>query len=113
MAAVEQADFHPLVRLDVGDELRADGFPRGSALHEVVLDHPLVAPGHEDEVLDPGLPGLVDHVLQHRTVDHRHHLLGHRFGGRQKPGAETRHGKHRLANAFHARPIDRHQVVNP
>ena len=42
----------------------------------MVLDHPLVAAGDEDEMLDARLARLVDHVLQDRPVDDRQHLLG-------------------------------------
>src|SRR5712671_2120883 len=38
---------------------------------EVVLDDALVAARDEDEMLDAGLTGLVDHMLDQRTVDHR------------------------------------------
>jgi len=56
---------------------------------EMILDHPLVAAGHEDEVLDPGIARLVDHVLDDRAVDYCQHFLGHGLGGRQEPGAEA------------------------
>ena len=80
---------------------------------EMVLDDPLVAACDEDEMLDPGVLGLVDDVLENRAVDDRHHLLGHRLGGRQEPGPQSSHGKHRLANAFHARSINLGTVVKP
>ena len=50
----------------------------------------------------PGFPGLVDDVLEHGPVDHRHHLLGNRFGGRQEPRAEAGDGKYGFADRFHA-----------
>ncbi len=56
---------------------------------EMVLDHALVAPGDEDEVLDAGLPGLVDHILDQRLVDDGQHFLRHRLGGGQDAGAEA------------------------
>ena len=49
----------------------------------------LVAAGDEDEMLDAGFARLVDRVLDQRPVDDRQHLLGHRLGGRQEPGAEA------------------------
>ncbi len=58
-------------------------------LVEMILDHALVAPGDEDEVLDAGLPGLVVHVLDQRLVDDGQHFLRHRLGGGQDAGAET------------------------
>src|SRR6202030_1989868 len=73
---------------------------------EMVLDDALVAAGDEDEMLDAGLTGLVDHVLDQRPVDHRQHLFRHGLGRRQEPGAETGHGKNRLAYGLHAGPFD-------
>ena len=88
-------------------------------LVEMVLDDALVAPGDEDEMLDPGLAGLVDGVLDQRPVDDRQHLLGHGLGGRQEAGAETRNRKYRGSNALsHSclflvfRPGDK-QSLNP
>jgi hypothetical protein len=68
---------------------------------EMVLDDALVAAGDEDEMLDAGLARLVDHVLDERPVDHRQHLLRHRLGGRQEPGAQPGDGENSLANRFH------------
>ena len=70
---------------------------------EMILDHALVAAGDEDEMLDPGFARLVDHVLDDRPVDYREHLLGHRLGGGQKPGAEARNREHSLANRRHGK----------
>ena len=56
---------------------------------EMVLDHALVAAGDEDEMLDAGLPGLVDHILDQRLVDDGQHFLRHRLGGGQDAGAEA------------------------
>ena len=44
-----------------------------SSIHpvEMVLDHALVAAGDEDEMLDAGFLGLVDHILDQRLVDDR------------------------------------------
>ena len=60
---------------------------------------PLLRPGDEDEMLDAGLAGFVDDVLDQRPVDHRQHLLGHGFGGGQEPGTKPGHGKHSFANS--------------
>jgi hypothetical protein len=65
---------------------------------EVVLDDALVAPGDEDEVFDAGRPGLVDHVLDHGSVDDRQHLLGHRLGRGQEPRTEAGDGEHGFAD---------------
>ena len=56
---------------------------------EMVLDHALVAAGDEDEMLDAGLLGLVEHVLDQRLVDDGQHFLRHRLGGGQDAGAEA------------------------
>ncbi len=48
---------------------------------EMILDDTLVASGDKDEMLDAGLPCLVDDVLDHRPVDDGQHLLGHGLGG--------------------------------
>ena len=58
-------------------------------LVEMVLDHALVAAGDEDEMLDAGLLGLVDHILDQRLVDDGQHFLRHRLGGGQDAGAEA------------------------
>ena len=63
---------------------------------EMVGDHVLVAPGDEDEMLDPRLARFIDHVLDDRTVDHGQHFLRDRFRGGQETGAETGDGKKRL-----------------
>src|SRR5712691_2320811 len=70
-------------------------------LVEVILDHPLVAAGDEDEVLDTGGHRLVDHMLDQRPVDHRQHLLGHRLGGRKEAGPEAGDRENGFANRFH------------
>ena len=70
---------------------------------EMILDHTLVAAGHEDQMFDAGLVGLVHDVLDQRPVDHRQHFLRHGLGRRQEPGAETGNGKDGFADAGHAR----------
>ncbi len=73
-------------------------------LVEMILDDALVASGDEDEVLDAGLARLIDRELDDRPVDNGEHLLGHRLGGGQEPGAEAGDGKHGfLEGAFHDR----------
>ena len=67
---------------------------------EMILDHALVAAGDEDEMLDAGFPGLVDHILDQRLVDDGEHFLRHRLGGGQDAGAEAGDRKHGFAD-FH------------
>ena len=54
---------------------------------EVVLDGPLLAAGHDDDLLDAGGHRLLDRVLDDRLVDERQHLLRLRLGRRQEAGA--------------------------
>ena len=67
----------------------------------MVLDHALVAPGDENEMLDPGLARLVDDVLHDRAVDDGEHLLRDRLRGGEKTGAETGDGEDGFADALH------------
>ena len=64
----------------------------------MVFDDVLAAAGDEDELLDPGFPGLLDRVLDDRLVDHRQHLLGHGLGGGQEAGAHAGDGKNGFAD---------------
>ena len=72
----------------------------------MVGDHALVAAGDEDEVLDPRLARLVDHILQRRPVDDGQHLLRHGLGGGEEAGAEAGHGKDRFAERIYHRPFE-------
>ena len=67
---------------------------------EVILDDALVAPGDEDEVLDPRLARLIHRILDQRPVHHGQHFLGHGLGGRKEPRAKTGNGKHGGADAL-------------
>ena len=67
---------------------------------EMILDDRLIAPGHEDKMLDSGLARFLDDMLKDRAIDDGQHLLGNRFGGREKPCSQTGDGKNSLANAF-------------
>ena len=69
---------------------------------EVILDYVLVAARHEYEVLNAGILCLIDHVLEHRSVDHSQHLLRHRLGSWQKSSAKTCDREHGFADfTFH------------
>src|SRR5690606_17144135 len=70
-------------------------------LVEMILDHSLVAPGDENEVLDSGRARLVDDMLDHRPIDDGQHLLRHGLGRGKKAGAEAGHRENRLADALH------------
>ncbi|MNY15554.1 hypothetical protein D3C86_1487740 [compost metagenome] len=67
---------------------------------EMVLDHALVAPGDEDEMLDTGLARLVHGVLDQRAVHHGQHFLGHGLGCRQETGSQTCDWKHGCTDTF-------------
>jgi len=54
---------------------------------EVILDRPLLAAGHDDDLLDAGFDGLFYAVLNNRPVDQRQHLLWLRLRCRQEPCA--------------------------
>ena len=64
---------------------------------EMVDQRGLAAAGDEAELLDPGGAGLIDRILDERTVHDREHFLGHGFGGRQEPGSQTGDGQYRFA----------------
>ena len=66
----------------------------------MILDHRLVAAGHENEMLNPRLARFIDHVLKNWPVDDGQHLLWDRFGCRQKPRAETGDGQHGFTDGF-------------
>ena len=67
---------------------------------EVILDHRLVAAGHENEMLNPRFARLIDHMLKNRPVDDGQHLLWDRFGRRQKARAKSGDGQHGFADGF-------------
>src|SRR5882724_1178977 len=69
---------------------------------EMILDDALVTSGDEDEMLDAGLPRLVNDVLDHRPVDDRQHFLGHGLGGGQESGPQAGNGEDSLTDRFHA-----------
>ena len=61
---------------------------------EVVLQAALAPARDDQDVGDPVLGGFLDHVLDGRLVDERHHLLGLGLGGGEEPGAEAGGGDH-------------------
>ena len=71
---------------------------------EVILDRPLLAAGHDDDLLDAGSDCFLDRVLDNRLVDEGKHLLGLGLGGRKEPGAPTRSRKDSLADAHLPQP---------
>ena len=68
---------------------------------EIVLDHRLVATGHEHDVLDTGFERLVDRILDDRPVDDRQHFLRHRLGRRQESRSKPRHRYDCLPDFLH------------
>jgi hypothetical protein len=83
-----------------GFAARFEGVLELELLVEMVLDDALVTAGDEDEVLDAGLAGLIDRVLDQRAVDDRQHFLRHGLGGRKEAGTKARNRKHRSPNPF-------------
>jgi hypothetical protein len=69
---------------------------------KVIFNDPFVAAGHENEVFDSGLAGLVNDMLDKRPIDDRQHFLRHSLSGRQKPGAEAGYGEDGFADRVHA-----------
>src|SRR5262249_56941757 len=67
---------------------------------EMVLEGTLVAAGDEDEFFDAGGQALLDGVLDQRPVDDCQHLLGHRLGGGQESGTQSRHRQDGFADAL-------------
>ena len=65
----------------------------------MILDDRLIASCHEDKMLDSGLARFLDDMLKDRAIDDGQHLLGDRFGGREKSCSQTGNGKNGLANA--------------
>ena len=53
----------------------------------MVLDGPLAPARDEGDLVHAGVQGLLDGVLNERLGQDGEHLLGHRLGGRQEPGA--------------------------
>src|ERR1700735_5433759 len=65
---------------------------------KMIGDNMLAAASDEDELLNPGLPRLLDGVLDHRFVHHRQHFLGDSLGGGQEAGSHACHGKDGFAD---------------
>src|SRR5947208_7021805 len=64
----------------------------------MILDGRLAPTGNDDDVLNAGVDGLFDAVLDERLVHQRQHLLRLGLGGRQKACPQPRCGKDRLAH---------------
>ena len=81
---------------DAADGSRSSSSSRDSQLRlqlevavEVLLDRALALADDHEDVRDAGGHRLLDHVLDHRRVDDRQHLLGLRLGGGQEARAES------------------------
>jgi hypothetical protein len=70
---------------------------------EMVLNDVLIAPCDKDEMLDTGLSGFVDDVLDERPVNDPQHFLRHCLGGWEKSCAEACDREDSLADRFHRR----------
>ena len=66
---------------------------------EMIFDDALVAARNEDEMLDAGFAGFIDHVLDNWPVDDSQHFLRHGLGGRQEAGAKACDREYGFANA--------------
>src|SRR5690349_16819378 len=64
----------------------------------MVLDRALIAPGHNNDVLNPGLQRLLDPVLDDGLVNQGQHFLRLGFRGGEKPRSQPGGGKDGLAN---------------
>ena len=73
----------------------------------MILDDRLIAPGHEDKMLDSGLARFLDDMLKDRVVDDGEHFLGDRFGGREKPRSQAATGKTALRMRLSLIPSER------
>ena len=81
---------------------------------EVIFHRRLAAPGHQDELLDPGVARFLDRVLDKRLVHDRQHFLRQRLGRGQKACAETGHGKNGLLDGLdHRNPLERKAALLP
>jgi hypothetical protein len=69
---------------------------------EIIDQARLAAAGDEDHLLDPGLAGLVDRILDQRPVDDRQHLLGDGLGRRKQARSEPGDGKDGLSDPVHS-----------
>ncbi len=68
---------------------------------EMVLDGVLAPAGHDDDAFQPRRAGLLDDVLDQRTVNQGQHFLGLRLGGRQEARSQSRGGKNGNADGRH------------
>ena len=65
---------------------------------EMILDGALAAAGDDDDVLNPGMQGLLDAILDEGFIHQGQHFLGLRFGGGKEAGAQTGGREDRFAN---------------
>jgi hypothetical protein len=72
---------------------------------EVVFEAALAPARDDEDVVDAGPHGLLDHVLDRRPVDDRQHLLGLGLRRRQEPRAEACRRDHRLAHHVRHSPV--------
>jgi hypothetical protein len=68
---------------------------------EVILDDSLVAPRHEDKVLNSGLSSLIHDILDDGLVNDSQHFLWNGLGSRQKSRAESSYRENCFPYFFH------------
>ena len=72
---------------------------------EMILDDRLVAAGDKNKMFDAGFAGLIDDILDDRSVDDGQHLLRDGLGGGKEARAEAGDRENCLAYSFHQSTI--------
>ena len=63
---------------------------------EMILDSPLASPGYEAELVNAGLGGFLNAILNQGFIHHREDFLGHCLGCREEAGTVAGYGKQAL-----------------
>ena len=64
----------------------------------MILNRVLAAARDDDDVIDTGGHGLLDHILNNGFVHQSQHLLGLRLGGGEESGPQTGGGENCFAD---------------
>jgi hypothetical protein len=78
---------------------------------EVILDGAFAAAGDNNDVLDAGGHAFFRHVLNLRLIDNGEHFFGLRFGGRQKPRAQSGGRQNCFSDFTHGSGVRRRRRV--